>query len=87
MEETMTDKYIINTEQQGQPQNSKSSVGSPNVVDTIGGHLTDDERIDEGPVPPPDHPDLPGIRPRVPGGTADLSGRPMREKLDKKLPE
>jgi hypothetical protein len=49
--------------------------------------LGDEDRVDEGPVPPPEHPDLPGMRPRMPGGTADLSGRPMREKLDKKLPE
>ena len=78
----MPDKYIINpSDQQGQPQNSKSAVGSPNVVDTIGGHVAPEERADEGPVPPPEHPDIPGLRPRIIPG-AD-SGKSMGAKIGK----
>lgn len=82
----MPDKYIINpSDQQGQPQNSKSAVGSPNVVDTIGGHLTDEERTDEGPVPPAAHPDIPGLRPRnIPRAPVrDTSPVSMRDKIGK----
>ena len=82
----MTDKYIINPPpQQGQPQNQKSAVGSPNVVETIGGRVPLEERVDEGPVPPPDHPHIPGIYPRnVPGARLrDSSGKSMGQKIGK----
>ena len=83
----MTDKYIINpSTQQGQPQNSKGAVGSANVVETIGGHVPEEDRVDEALSPLPEHADIPGIHPIPPAhgaGLKDNSRRSMGEKIGK----
>ena len=75
----MQDKYIITTNQQGQPQNLKSPVGPSNVA--TGEDPNKDEFLHQGPEEIPEHVHVP---PKTPGTVKDTSNRPMKEKIGKK---
>jgi len=78
----MDDKYIITTNQQGQPQNRKGAVGPSNVA--LGETPAPEDVPGEDTNPIPEQ-FPPGQTPTRPAIVTDHSAKSMKDKIGKKI--